>query len=241
MVSSRNAHIYLGWIVCCFLAYTISGCGPVHRTVVRPTSGGRVGTQAGVTYKDKLIQRGSYHTVAKGDTVYRIAKRYDCDPQLIMRINKIEPSGNIEVGQMLFIPSDRTGSAYRSAPRKKTTVTQTKKLSFVIPVKGARTLKENIYYITPANDRTVRASESGTVTFGCDLKGYGQTVIIEHGDGFSTVYAHLDTINNTAALSHVSKGDAIASCYPAGSGQPMEFQLRRDGKIVYPEPYMANQ
>jgi len=52
-------------------------------------------------------QRGVYHIVGSGQTLYRIAKTYDVDVNVIMRANRISDPTKIGVGQQLFIPGAR--------------------------------------------------------------------------------------------------------------------------------------
>jgi LysM repeat protein len=48
---------------------------------------------------------GFYHTVARGQTIFRIAKNYGVDPKELMRINKVRDASQLEVGQRLYVPS----------------------------------------------------------------------------------------------------------------------------------------
>jgi len=50
---------------------------------------------------------GIYHTVEKGQTLYRIAKTYGVDLKRLMQINKIVDPTQVEVGQRIFIPGAR--------------------------------------------------------------------------------------------------------------------------------------
>jgi LysM repeat protein len=47
---------------------------------------------------------GFYHTVARGQTIYRIAKSYGVDPKELMRLNGIRDASQLEVGQRLYVP-----------------------------------------------------------------------------------------------------------------------------------------
>jgi LysM repeat protein len=52
---------------------------------------------------------GFYHTVERGQTLYRIAKTYSLDWKELAKVNRVSHPSQLEVGQRLFIP-------YRSAP-----------------------------------------------------------------------------------------------------------------------------
>ncbi len=56
----------------------------------------------------KVQQRGVYHTVESGQTLYRIAKTYNVSVDLILQSNQILDPTKISVGQQLFIPGAKT-------------------------------------------------------------------------------------------------------------------------------------
>ena len=90
-------------------------------------------------------------------------------------------------------------------------------------------------------DTDVRASHAGKVVF-CDdkFKGYGKTVIIDHGNDFQTVYAY-----NSSIL--VKVGDAVEqNSVIARSGRSgrakvpsLHFEIRRSGEGVNPLSYLS--
>ena len=69
--------------------------------------------------------------------------------------------------------------------------------------------------------------------------GYGNTVVVYHGLGYSTLYAHLSAIS-VAVGDQVSSGDRIGSIGASGlsTGPHLHFELRIDGKAVDPTPYL---
>lgn len=81
----------------------------------------------------------------------------------------------------------------------------------------------------------IYASENGTVTWytlgtGKGRNGYGYVVELNHGGGFTSIYAHCDTIA-VAAGDHVKKGDVIAyiGMTPDISSPHLHFEIRCDG------------
>jgi murein DD-endopeptidase MepM/ murein hydrolase activator NlpD len=85
---------------------------------------------------------------------------------------------------------------------------------------------------------TIRAAESGTAYSYSSPSGYGNYVIIIHGGGLSTLYAH----NQRNAISHgqqVSRGDTIAYIGSTGmsTGPHLHFEVRVNGVRVNPMPY----
>ena len=87
----------------------------------------------------------------------------------------------------------------------------------------------------------VRAAESGTVTTVRDLgdRSYGKYLIIDHGNGISTLYAHNTSINVSLGQK-VSKGDTISLVGSTGNstGNHVHFEIRINGKPINPTSYV---
>ena len=85
----------------------------------------------------------------------------------------------------------------------------------------------------------IRAAGGGTVTFDGWMGGYGNTVIINHGNGISTLYAH-NTTNFVSVGQRVERGDIIASVGTTGrtTGAHVHFEVRINNIPVNPRPYM---
>jgi murein DD-endopeptidase MepM/ murein hydrolase activator NlpD len=88
---------------------------------------------------------------------------------------------------------------------------------------------------------SVRAAKAGRVIY-CDpkLRGYGKTVIIDHGGGFQTVYAYNSEIITNVGT-QVKKNDVIALCGSTGrsSGPTLHFEIRRNGEPEDPVRYLG--
>ncbi len=86
---------------------------------------------------------------------------------------------------------------------------------------------------------TVVASRGGTVSSAGARSGYGNAVLIAHGDGFVTLYAHLSRINVSAGQS-VSGGQIIAASGNTGrsTGPHLHFEIRVDGSPRNPRSYL---
>jgi len=184
-----------------------------------------------VSFKDTLQKRGRYYTVQKGDTVYSIARRYNADPAQILKINKTTGSGAITPGQSLFIPGSGMSSGTILVPRRASSG-RNRLLSFAMPMQGQRAVKNNEMVINASGDTIVSAAEEGLVTFNGTLRGYGSTVIIEHGQGLSTVYANL--AKSYGALGRrVQKGERIGEV-----SNTLRFQIRRGTQVLDPRKYV---
>ncbi len=83
----------------------------------------------------------------------------------------------------------------------------------------------------------VTASRTGKVLLANEFPGYGQLVLIDHGDGMASVYAYLETIKVREGQ-QVEQGRQIATVGRKGSRPLCFFQIRRQGKKVDPMPYL---
>ena len=70
--------------------------------------------------------------------------------------------------------------------------------------------------------------------------GYGQVVIIDHGNGVSTLYAHLSRIRVSVGQA-VAPGDAVGAIGTTGNvtGSHLHFEVRIGGRPVNPNPWVA--
>lgn len=85
----------------------------------------------------------------------------------------------------------------------------------------------------------VCAAQGGTVTYAGWISGYGNTVIIDHGGGITTLYGH----NQSLAVSEgqsVSQGEVISYCGSTGNstGPHCHFEVRQNGEPVSPYGYL---
>jgi murein DD-endopeptidase MepM/ murein hydrolase activator NlpD len=86
----------------------------------------------------------------------------------------------------------------------------------------------------------VLAAENGVIVYaGNELKGFGNLVLIKHGDGWVTAYAHMDSFG-------VQRGDTISRGQPIGSvgstgsvdAPQLHFEIRRGTEAVDPQKYL---
>ena len=191
----------------------------------------RVGQQLNILPID-----GAYHTVAKGDTLQSIATKYKVEPSVISSYsaNGLEPPYTLEPSQELIIPGGtkpyvpRRVFAYEgSVPRDAKKGTG----SFAWPISGYITQRfweghRAIDIGAPAG-RPIVASDSGYVAVAqwSDV-GYGRMVIIDHGNGFQTLYAHMQVYYVETGQS-VAKGQKIGLCGITGwsTGPHLHFEI----------------
>lgn len=83
------------------------------------------------------------------------------------------------------------------------------------------------------------AAQKGTVVFANWFASYGKAIIIDHGGGYVTLYAHLDSINVSVGQA-VDKGEKIGKTGNTGysTGPHLHFEVRLNGEYVDPLTYV---
>ena len=83
------------------------------------------------------------------------------------------------------------------------------------------------------------AGDGGVVIYAGYAQGYGQLVVIAHGDGLATAYGHMSSINVSDG-EYVDRGEKIAEVGSLGAstGPHLHFEVRRDGEPVNPMNYL---
>lgn len=106
------------------------------------------------------------------------------------------------------------------------------------PVLGYRRMHTGIDIGAPYG-RAIKASDGGTVIYSGWCGGYGYTVIIDHGKGISTLYAHCSRIFVSRGQG-VGKGQPIAAIGSTGmsTGPHLHFEVRVNGVPVNPMGYL---
>ncbi len=93
--------------------------------------------------------------------------------------------------------------------------------------------------IAAPEGQAVRAVFDGRVVFADWFRGYGQMVVIDHGDGYLSIYGHVDERLVSAGRT-VRQGERIAHCGSGGSFEipGLYFEIRHDGKPVDPAGWL---
>ncbi|WIG92528.1 peptidoglycan DD-metalloendopeptidase family protein [Myxococcus sp. SDU36] len=94
--------------------------------------------------------------------------------------------------------------------------------------------------IRAAPGSPVRAVAEGTVAYAGALRGYGNLLILDHGDGYHTLMAHLASITPELG-GRVLPGDVVGEVGDTGSlkGAYLYFEVRKSGQAVDPAPWLA--
>lgn len=181
--------------------------------------------------------KGIYHTIEKGQTLWRICKAYEVEMQEVAEINDITDPSQIWVGQRIFIPGAKKvlkikpfNGEWRPEPK----IVKSKG-RFFWPVKGKVTSRYGIRKgrkhdgidIAAPVGTIVLAGDSGKVIYRGRLRGYGKILILRHRENYVTVYAHLKEWL-VRKDRRVKRGEAIARVGITGktSGGHLHFEIR---------------
>lgn len=107
------------------------------------------------------------------------------------------------------------------------------------PITGAKRLHAGIDLGAPTGT-PIGAAAAGTVTFAGERGGYGNLVIVDHGNGTETRYAHQDTLGVRAGQV-VEAGEPLGTVGSTGqsTGPHLHFEYRRNGEPVDPRPLLG--
>jgi septal ring factor EnvC (AmiA/AmiB activator) len=105
--------------------------------------------------------------------------------------------------------------------------------------KYGTTVKNNGIDIKAPLGTPIHAVAKGKVVYNDRFLGYGNVILIDHGKGYYSLYAHLQDINvNVQEL--VEKDQVIGTVGDTGSleGAKLHFELRKNGKPIDPIPFL---
>lgn len=198
---------------------------------------------------------GVTHTITRGDTLNAIATRYRAKPEDILEINKLANASELVIGAKVVIPDGLPpaparpvavpasgladlGSIFKPAPAAAGTFNwPTTSRNITQYFRGWRHTGIDIGNKT---GQPIYAADGGVVTTsGWNSGGYGYHVIIDHGNGIQTLYAHASKLNVERG-DRVDKGDVIAAVGSTGrsTGPHVHFEIRVSGNRANPLDYL---
>lgn len=194
---------------------------------------------------------GVIHTVAPGDSIYSIAKKYKVSAQNIVNFpfNEFRDSSfNLVAGTVITVPEGvvvKEQSTIPDAYSFAQVVAGVKGTSnFIWPTNGVITQYPTVYHMAldVANPSMppVLASDSGTVVYsGCFSWGYGCHIIIDHGNGYLTLYGHLSQRDVEQGVA-VSQGQQIGLMGSTGrsTGTHLHFEVRSGSELQNPQSFL---
>lgn len=196
---------------------------------------------------------GTRHKVTSGDTIASLAKRYGSDADEIASFNGLSRSGDLAAGDTVIIPGGEIAAV--KAPAKKVVAKATSKIktggslgavlgtgntsnassgSFANPAPSGR-LSQGIHGwngvdLAAPQGSAINAAAAGTVIIsrvGGWNGGYGNYIVIDHGNGVQTLYSHNST-NTVSVGDTVVRGQNIGTIGNTGqsTGYHVHFEVR---------------
>ena len=201
---------------------------------------------------------GVLHTAKEGDTLDKLQILHGTSTQEIFEyigndFDLTQPA-QLKAGQEIIVPGGRSPIIWSEA-QPPSAQTESKYSGtypnlgtgyFVWPLAPPYNLTQEYWGGHPAIDidtyfrQPIFASDSGTVAFaGWDDTGYGNLVIIDHGNGYRTYYAHNEALLVSAGQT-VVQGQQITESGSTGNstGEHLDFRILYGGVFVNPLDYL---
>lgn len=204
---------------------------------------------------------GVTHKVKRGETLGGIAKQYGADLDKILAANRVVSASQIQIGEELVIPDGRPPVVARAVtPAKPAAKLGNIRDVFIPPPEGVSAQAEagelawptdqhliNQYYwakhpgldINGKLTNHTYAVDDGIVTFaGWNSGGYGNMILIDHGNGMITRYAHHSKLYVKVG-DQVTKGQVIGQIGSTGhsTGPHLHFEIYMNGVRRNPLSY----
>ena len=192
------------------------------------------------THRDEMDNTPKrYYVVKENDNFYAIAFAFEITTRQLQLANPWLNPSNIAPGLRLTIPTG-VSDGHAIMPGQNS--------NFIWPVKsvdissryGYRdgSLHAGMDLRAPRGTQII-ASAAGRVIFSGRKNGYGLMVVIDHGGGIETAYAH-NQRNIVKLGERVNQGQQVARVGRSGNatGFHVHFELRKLGKAVNPAPYL---
>ena len=184
---------------------------------------------------------GIWHTLRRGQTLYSLSRAYGVPLDLLAKVNEIRDPGRIQAGRVLFIPGASHPLDIPPTAARLLAWPINGRVTSPFEANGRRARHEGID-IDGVMGQQVGAAAAGRVLFTGTERGYGETVIIDHGGGLSTLYAHASRIL-VEPEETVEAGDPVAEVGRSGNarGAHLHFEVRRNGHPVNPLPFLGGE
>jgi murein DD-endopeptidase MepM/ murein hydrolase activator NlpD len=174
------------------------------------------------------------YTVRAGDTLYLIARKFGVSVQTLTAVNNISNSALIYPGQTLII----NGEAQETAPANPTPAPDS---LFIWPTTSRHIIRYYAYGhqavdIVVTTGTAVQAMAAGKIEFaGWNYNGYGNLVVVDHGNGWRTLYAHNSQLQVKTGDA-VAQGDTIALSGSTGNSTMPHIHLEMMLNLSYINP-----
>ena len=204
---------------------------------------------------------GVSYKVVKGDNLGKISGLFNVSTETILAANNLRDAGQLKIGAKLIIPGGTKLSYAKQSSGVLSGVSAAKQIITTIskapqsapaaaggmnwPAEGHRITQYFSWRHTGLDiankiGTTIYAADSGkVVSAGWNRGGYGNFIVLDHGGGKLTRYAHLSKFYVKAG-DRVTKGQAIGAMGSTGrsTGSHLHFELRINGVFYNPLNYV---
>ena len=194
---------------------------------------------------------GVVHTVKNGETVYSIAKKYNISAQAIVDFPFNEFTNDetfaLAIGQQIIVPDGVMPDEPVFSPKSNWAMQMTPNAGAVSatgiwgwPTAGIITQEFKPWHkgvdIANHSGGAILAADSGVVIHASwDNSGYGNMIMVDHGNGFKTLYGHLSKYAVVIGQS-VKRGDRLGDMGSTGrsTGTHLHFEVRSNSGNINP-------
>jgi murein DD-endopeptidase MepM/ murein hydrolase activator NlpD len=186
------------------------------------------------------FRSGKYVKLSKVEDLTFLSKKYNISEKRLRNLNK----GNIQMGVWIFVP---TSEGIITSKKNKYNYFSEFDNEFLWPVPAIRKISskfgkrwgrhhEGIDIAAPMGTHFLASKEGKVIYSGNSLPSYGNMIIIDHGSGLHTVYAHARKLF-VGRGDRVSKGEVIGKVGSTGrsTGPHLHFEIRKERKPINPE------
>jgi LysM repeat protein len=183
--------------------------------------------------------RGRTHQVSRGETLWSLARRYQVSVGQLMEMNQINDPNVIRDGQNLIVSIGigQVQPVMGQRPERIFSWPLTGRITSHYGTRG-----DGFHHgldIAGEMGDVIKAAHSGRVDAVEWRPYYGRTVIIEHGDGYQTLYAHAsEYLVEPGDFVETGQGIARVGSTGRSTGPHLHFEVRIDNKAVNPILYL---
>ena len=205
-----------------------------------------------------LPESGLTHKIRSGDTLGAIARTNDIEVEDILEANNMTLSSKLSIGQKLLIPGASKIVSVATAKKVTKSYTGIEAIKNIVKPAPQKTVANKMAWPTVGNRITqyyswrhkgldianktgtpLFAADTGTIEFVAWSNGYGYNIIVDHGGGKKTRYAHMSKFYVSKGDS-VTKGEAIGEMGSTGwsTGPHIHFEVIINGVKYNPLNYI---
>jgi len=196
-----------------------------------------------------LPTSGVLHKIKKGDTLSALAKKYNVTLDKILNYNNLISDEQLSINQLIIVPGGSIKPVYSTPPGSIANVlrpssSERRQGGFIWPTVSRHITQ---YYrwghsaidIGGKLNSPIYASAGGKITHAGWGTGYGNYIIIDHGNGQKTLYGHMTKLYVKVGDT-VAQGETIGGLGSTGwsTGPHLHFEIIINGKKVNPLSYL---